>query len=69
MPPEGRLLQSAPWTKGLQVYLKSRGKDNVRSDLEKKLFFEDVFREKVIAKYESYKNFVSQSRFEFLKDF
>lgn len=43
---------------------KSREKDNVRSDLENKLFFEDVFRGKVIAKYDSYKHFLSKSRFQ-----
>lgn len=39
-------------------------KGNVRSDLENKLFFEDVFKEKVTVKYDSYKNFFSQSRLE-----
>lgn len=43
---------------------KSREKDNVRSDLESKLFFENVFKEKVTVKYGSYENFFSQSRFE-----
>ena len=43
---------------------KSRGKDNIVSDLENKLFFGGVFREKVNAKYDSYKNFLSQSGFE-----
>lgn len=69
MSPEGRRLHSIPWMKneegltGLSQH-KSRGKDNVRSDLESKLFFENVFKEKVTVKYGSYENFFSQSRFE-----
>lgn len=61
MSPEGRL----PWTKeeDCRSICKSREKD-VKSDLENKLLFEDVFREKFIAKFDNYKNFLSQSRFE-----
>lgn len=66
MSPEGRLLQSIPWTKRDcgSVAAQKQGKDNVRSDLGNKLFLEDIFREKVIAKYDSYKNSLSKSRFE-----
>lgn len=67
MSPKGTQLQSIPWTKDGEtrspLQHKSREKDSARSDLENKLLFEDVFKEKVIAKYDSYKNSLSKSRF------
>lgn len=76
MSPEGRLLQSIPWTKRDcgSVATQKQGKDSVRSDLGNKLFLEDIFREKVIAKYDSYKNSQQTkiwmiSLLGFLKDF
>lgn len=68
MTPEGKLLQSIPWTErdyGSNTAQKQR-KRTVSEVNQKinKLCFEDVFREKIIAEYDSQKNFLCKSRFE-----